>query len=592
MKVIDKIAERNARGERFFSFEYFPPRTEAGVENCFERMDRMARTNPLFCDITWGAGGTTAELTLDMASRMQNEVCVETMMHLTCTNMKVDMIKHALASVKEQGLMNILALRGDPPKGEENWTAAVGGFSCALDLIKYIRQEHGDYFGLACAGYPEAHPDAIGEGGVATAEAYAKDLAYLKEKCDAGAQVIVTQLFYDADVFLQFVDDCRAAGITAEILPGIMPIQTYGGFKRMTGFCKTRVPQSILDALEPIKDNDEAVKAYGVQMGYEMCKKIMDSGKCNGLHMYSLNLERSVIGILERLGMVDTKAPPRALPFRPPTNPNRSDESVRPLFWGNRPKSYMNRTKGWKAYPSSHWNKKGSFEDFKAGGRRYKIDRKEAWGSPSSVEDVGKVFVGFVKGEIRALPWSEDEGLARESDGITARLVELNTRGFLTVNSQPRVNGVDSSTPGVGWGGAGGIVYQRAYLEFFCPRELFERLRAHLDKFPSLSYMATDRSGDFTATNAEGINAVTWGVFPGKEVVQPTVCDFDTFTKVWKDEAFALWRSDWAAVYDEGDAARAVVEGVADSHVLVNIVDNDYVNGDIFAPFSSLFYLP
>ena len=156
MKVIDKIAERNARGERFFSFEYFPPRTEAGVENCFERMDRMARTNPLFCDITWGAGGTTAELTLDMASRMQNEVCVETMMHLTCTNRKVDMIKHALASVKEQGLMNLLAVRGDPPKGEETWTAAVGGFSCALDLIKYIRQEHGDYFGLACAGYPEA----------------------------------------------------------------------------------------------------------------------------------------------------------------------------------------------------------------------------------------------------------------------------------------------------------------------------------------------------------------------------------------------------------------------------------------------------
>lgn len=551
----------------------------------------MARVGPLFCDITWGAGGTTAELTLDMAARMQNEVCVETMMHLTCTNMKVEMIAHALKTAKEAGLTNILALRGDPPKGEDNWTAAVGGFSCGLDLIKYIKQEHGDYFGLACAGYPEAHPDAIGEGGVATAEAYSKDLAYLKQKCDAGAQVIVTQLFYDADVFLKFVDDCRAIGITAEILPGIMPIQTYGGFKRMTGFCKTRVPQSVLDTVEPIKDNDEAIKAYGIHLGYEMCKKILDAGKTQGLHMYSLNLERTAMGILQRLGLVDDRAPPRELPFRPPTNPKRSDESVRPLYWGNRPKSYLDRTKDWKAFPSAHWQHAGSFGEFKAGARRYKVDRKVAWGTPECEEDVAAVFAGFVRGDISALPWSESEGLAVESSAITARLVELNSKGFLTINSQPRVNGVDSATPGVGWGPSGGMVYQRAYLEFFCSKAKFETLKEHLVRHPSMSYMASDRSGELWETNCSGTNAVTWGIFPNCEVAQPTIADPDAF-KVWKDEAFALWESDWAAIYGGSTCSREVITNIASSYVLVNIVDNNFVDGDIFSVFASLFYLP
>lgn len=138
MKVIDKIREisaSNGDDKVVFSFEFFPPKTEEGVENLFERMERMVSHNPTFCDITWGAGGSTADLTLEIANRMQNMVCVETMMHLTCTNMPVDKIDHALDSIKSNGIQNVLALRGDPPHGQDKFVQIQGGFSCALDLV-------------------------------------------------------------------------------------------------------------------------------------------------------------------------------------------------------------------------------------------------------------------------------------------------------------------------------------------------------------------------------------------------------------------------------------------------------------------------
>jgi len=176
MKIVDKINQKIAKGETFFSFEFFPPKTDDGVENLWERMDSMVSLQPMFCDITWGAGGSTADLTLDIASKMQNMICVETMMHLTCTNMPRESLKSALDKVKAEGIQNILALRGDPPKGSSTFEAVEGGFSCALDLVKYIRAEYGDHFGVTVAGYPEAHPDVIKEDPEEQKAAYAADL--------------------------------------------------------------------------------------------------------------------------------------------------------------------------------------------------------------------------------------------------------------------------------------------------------------------------------------------------------------------------------------------------------------------------------
>ncbi|CAA0839299.1 Methylenetetrahydrofolate reductase 2 [Striga hermonthica] len=536
MKVIDKIREASA-GNAVFSFEFFPPKTEDGVDNLFERMDRMAACGPTFCDITWGAGGTTADLTLEIANRMQNMVCVETMMHLTCTNMPIDKIDHALATIKSNGIQNVLALRGDPPHGQDKFVQVDGGFGCALDLVKHIRAKYGDYFGITVAGYPEGHPDVI-QDGVVPPEAYQNELAYLKQKVDAGAEVIVTQLFYDTDIFLRFVNDCRQIGITCPIVPGIMPINNYKGFLRMIGFCKTKIPPEIMAALEPIKDNEEAIRAYGIHLGTEMCKKILASG-IRTLHLYTLNMEKSALAILMNLGLIEESKISRPLPWRRPANVFRVKENVRPIFWANRPKSYISRTIGWDQFPTGRWGDYqnpsfGALSDYQFIRPRAR-DKKigEEWATPlKNVEDISEKFMKFCLGKLRSNPWSELDGLQPETKIINEQLADINLKGFLTINSQPAVNGLKSDSPSFGWGGPGGYVYQKAYLEFFCSLESLNTLVEKCTAFPFLTYMAVNRQGNLISNMKNlDVNAVTWGVFPAKEIIQPTVVDPASFMR-------------------------------------------------------------
>ncbi|KAK4421866.1 Methylenetetrahydrofolate reductase 1 [Sesamum alatum] len=596
MKVIDKIREATAANDNraVFSFEFFPPKTEDGVDNLFERMERMVAHNPTFCDITWGAGGSTADLTLEIANRMQNMVCVETMMHLTCTNMPVEKIDHALVTIKSNGIQNVLALRGDPPHGQDKFVQVEGGFACALDLVKHMRSKYGDYFGITVAGYPEGHPDVIQDGGVAPTEAYENDLAYLKRKVDAGADLIVTQLFYDTDIFLKFVNDCRQIGITCPIVPGIMPINNYKGFIRMTGFCKTKIPPEIMAALEPIKDNEEAVRAYGIHLGTEMCKKIMASG-IRTLHLYTLNMEKSALAILMNLGLIEESKISRPLPWRRPANVFRVKENVRPIFWANRPKSYISRTVGWDQYPHGRWGDSrnasyGALSDYQFLRPRSR-DKKlhEEWAVPlKNVEDIYEKFMKFCLGKLRTSPWTELDGLQPETKIITEQLGNINLKGFLTINSQPAVNGAKSDSPSVGWGGPGGYVYQKAYLEFFCSPEKLNALVDKCKTFPSLTYMAVNKEGTWKSNvNNTDVNAVTWGVFPAKEIIQPTVVDPQSFM-VWKDEAFEIWSRGWAKLYPEDDPSRKLLDEVQSKYYLVSLVDNDYVQGDLFGVFKDI----
>jgi methylenetetrahydrofolate reductase (NADPH) len=599
MKVLEKIREATAAegggegGKVVFSFEFFPPRTEDGVDNLFERMERMVAHNPAFCDITWGAGGSTADLTLEIANRMQNMMCVETMMHLTCTNMPVDKIDHALQTIKSNGIQNVLALRGDPPHGQDKFVQIQDGFACALDLVKHIRSKYGDYFGITVAGYPEGHPDVIqSDGGLATPEAYQSDLAYLKRKVDAGADLIVTQLFYDTDIFLKFLNDCRQIGITCPIVPGIMPINNYKGFIRMTGFCKTKIPPEITAALEPIKDNEEAVRAYGIHLGTEMCKKILANGIKN-LHLYTLNMEKSALAILMNLGLIEEAKISRSLPWRRPTNVFRVKEDVRPIFWANRPKSYISRTIGWEQYPHGRWGDSrnasyGALTDYQFMRPRTR-DKKlhDEWAVPlKNVEDIQERFLKYCLGKLRSSPWSELDGLQPETTIINEQLGSINLKGFLTINSQPSVNGAKSDSTTVGWGGPGGYVYQKAYVEFFCSKEKLNALVEKCKAFPFLTYMAVNKEGSWISNlrSQTDVNAVTWGVFPAKEIIQPTVVDPTSFM-VWKDEAFEIWSRGWAQLYPEGDPSRKLLEQVQSTYFLVNLVENDYVNGDLFAVF-------
>ncbi|KAF9591806.1 hypothetical protein IFM89_007361 [Coptis chinensis] len=594
MKVIEKIREAELENKTLFSFEFFPPKTEDGVDNLFDKMDRMVQHNPSFCDITWGAGGTTADLTLDIANKMQNMICVETMMHLTCTNMPVEKIDHALDAIKGNGIQNVLALRGDPPHGQDKFVQTEGGFACALDLVKHIRAKYGDYFGITVAGYPEAHPEVIESNGVATLESYHNDLAYLKRKVDAGADVIVTQLFYDTDVFLKFVNDCRQMGITCPIVPGIMPINNYKGFLRMTGFCKTRVPPEIMAALDSIKDDEEAVRKYGIYLGTEMCKKILAHG-IKTLHLYTLNMDKSALAILQNLGLIDEAKISRTLPWRRPTNIFRLKEDVRPIFWANRPKSYLSRTIGWDQFPHGRWGDSGNpsygaltdYQFMRPRSRDKKL--KEEWAvSLKSVEDIHDKFMQLCLGKLKSNPWSELDGLQPETKIINEQLGSINLKGFLTINSQPSVNAAKSDSPSVGWGGPGGYVYQKAYVEFFCSQGQLNVLIEKAKTFPSLTYIAVNKEGkSISNVGPNDVNAVTWGVFPAKEILQPTIVDPASFI-VWKDEAFEIWTKGWARLYPEDDSSRTLLEQVQSSYYLVSLVDNDYIKGDLFAVFNEV----
>ena len=267
------------------SFEYFPPKTEAGLQNLHSRIHSMTNMKPAWIDVTFGAGGSTSERTLEICSTAVLKYGVDVMIHLTCTNMKRSDIDAVLSKIHAAGIRNILALRGDPPANAIEWIQCEGGFSHAVDLVRYIRATYGDYFCIGVAGYPEGHTDC---------ESFDTDLMHLKEKVDAGADMVITQLFYDNALFFHFLDKARDIGITCPIVPGVMPIMTFGGFQRMTEMCKTFVPEEVRCALDLIKDNEVEVKKFGVKLASSMCAGLLKSGRVIGVHLYTMNQEESV----------------------------------------------------------------------------------------------------------------------------------------------------------------------------------------------------------------------------------------------------------------------------------------------------------
>ncbi|CAG8460272.1 3024_t:CDS:2 [Paraglomus occultum] len=573
MKVIYKILKAIEEDRPYWSFEYFPPKTQQAVQNLYDRMERMYRLGPEFIDITWNAGGSSSHLTTEITAIAQSVYGLETIMHLTCTNMPREKIDKALKDAKEAGCQNILALRGDPPRGQEQWEACENGFSYAIDLVKYIREEYGDYFGICVAGYCEGHTDNPDKE---------DDLRRLKEKVDAGADFIITQLFFDVDLFLEWVKKCRAIGINCPIIPGIIPIQSYAGFKRIITLCKTIVPQYILEDLEPIKDDDAAVKEYGISLTVKMIKQMYANG-IKGYHFYTMNLERSTRLILENLNFVPPIEKAKPLPWVPSLAAKRKKENVRPIFWRNRTKSYIARTEAWDEFPNGRWGDACSpaFGELGGYGIALKYTRQEAidlWGDPQTLTDIYDLFVQYCNGELQALPWS-DQALAEESSVIKDNLVHINSLGYLTINSQPAVNGVRSDHKVFGWGPKNGYVYQKAYLEFFVSPTKIDALIARIECDPNITYYAVNKQGDLkTNTQSDGPNAVTWGVFPGKEIIQPTIVEAVSFM-AWKDEAFGLW-SEWSRLYEEDSRSAKLISDIAENWHLINIVHNDFHDKD------------
>jgi methylenetetrahydrofolate reductase (NADPH) len=566
MHIREMLAEAERTGNPSFSFEYFPPKTAQGVQNLYDRMERMYNFGPKFVDITWGAGGRIAELTCEMVVQAQTYLGLEACMHLTCTDMGEDKVNDALRKAYKAGCTNILALRGDPPREQEKWEATDGGFQYARDLVAHIRKTYGNHFDIGVAGYPEGCDDNKDEDSL---------LDHLKEKVDMGATFIVTQMFYDADNFIRWVGRVRERGITVPIVPGIMPIATYASFLRRANHMNCKVPEDWMAKLESVKNDDVAVRDIGKTLVAEMCRKILAAG-IRHLHFYTMNLAQATRMVLEELDWLPSPDRPlkQALPWKQSLGFGRRDEDVRPIFWRNRNKSYVARTQDWDEFPNGRWGDSrspafGELDAYGVGLTGSNEQNRKKWGEPTSIKDIANLFVRYLNKEIEYLPWSEAP-VAEEADLIRDDLIELNNRGLITVNSQPAVNGVKSTHPVHGWGPANGYVYQKAYLEMLISPELFPQIKSRIENHPDLTYHAVTKSGSLhTNAQFEGPNAVTWGVFPGKEIVQPTIVERISFL-AWKDEAFQLGM-EWARCYEAGTPSRTILDDVMNTWYLVNI---------------------
>ncbi|KAJ8125311.1 hypothetical protein O1611_g8328 [Lasiodiplodia mahajangana] len=316
-KITDKIAALPADAN-YFSLEFFPPKTAMGFSNLRDRLDRMARAlRPLFVNVTWGAGGSTASKSLELAEICQRELSLTTCLHLTCTNMSRKMIDNALEDAKALGIRNILALRGDPPRAaeyqdanEDPENAIDEGFVWAIDLVKYIKNKYGDYFCIGVATYPEGHADESHPLG----QSLEHDLPYLVDKVLAGADFLMTQLFFDTDVYAKFEQILRehpsGAFKTIPIIPGLMPIQSYQMIKRTTKLSHARIPDRIMARLDAVKKDDEKVKNVGVDILCEIIEQVKEiksrTPGPKGFHFYTLNLEKAVSFIIERTHLISS----------------------------------------------------------------------------------------------------------------------------------------------------------------------------------------------------------------------------------------------------------------------------------------------
>jgi methylenetetrahydrofolate reductase (NADPH) len=285
MKIIDKLSAKTPA----FSFEFFPPKDEAGVDRLFETVARLKAFEPAYVSVTYGAGGSTRRLTVDLVRRIKREVGLEAMAHLTCVGASRAELESVLDQLREGGIDNVLALRGDPPKGETSFVKSAEGFGYASELTEFIASKYD--FCLAGACYPESHPES---------QSLELDLQNIKRKVDAGVQVLVTQLFFDSKSYFSFVARARAAGITVPVIAGIMPITNVSQIKRFTAMCGASIPAPLLARLEAVGTDPAAVQAIGVEHATAQCRELIGGG-VPGIHFYTLNRSPATVEVLERL---------------------------------------------------------------------------------------------------------------------------------------------------------------------------------------------------------------------------------------------------------------------------------------------------
>lgn len=601
---------------------------------------------PLFVTVTWGAGGSTSTRSLELAEICQRQLGLTTCLHLTCTNMSKHFIDEALREAKELGIQNILALRGDPPRGAEYRTdeleyEGAEEFVWAADLVRYIRKQYGGYFCIGVAGYPEGHSDESNP----IDQDPKRDMPHLVEKVRAGGDFIMTQLFYDAEAFLSYEKLVREwdNGVLGNIpiVPGLMPIQSYQVLKRVTKLSHASLPPDILDKVERVKGDDESVKRVGVNILSSIVEQVKQQPSFNrrGFHFYTLNLEKVVSFILERCNLIPvlnpefdftsaiddsdpspltngvSHSPPNdarrpSSPHNRMTSDSRSTSTLEPLSRATtlaitHGVGSLGREATWDDYPNGRFGdaRSPAFGEIDGYGPSLHLSpagARRKWGEPSSRASISALFVAHLRGDLDALPWSEGAGapLSLETRIIEPQLVALiERRGWWSVASQPAANGVSSADPVFGWGPRGGFVFQKAFVEFWIPaREWRDVLRPYLlrsDVAPKVSWYAAanpqratappapaasldeDAPPEFESSSpASAVDSVTWGSFPGKEIVTPTLIEEISF-RAWADEAFGIWR-EWEQCYPPASVSREVIGGCAEDMWLVNVIGQAY----------------
>jgi methylenetetrahydrofolate reductase (NADPH) len=272
-----------------FSFEFFPPRTDEGLQNLERALRELREDEPNFVSVTYGAGGSTRDRTIDITKRIKRDFGLEAMAHFTCVGATVEQLRDILDQMRDAGIENVLALRGDPPQGETEWKPTPGGLLYSTELAQLISDNYDFSVGAAC--FPEVHPEAPDMD---------HDIRFLKRKIESGARFLITQLFFDNEFYFDFVEQARAAGVTVPIIPGIMPVTNFKQIKRFTEMCGASIPPDFERELAARADDPAAVSEVGVAYATLQCADLLARG-APGIHFYTLNKSPATRAILAAL---------------------------------------------------------------------------------------------------------------------------------------------------------------------------------------------------------------------------------------------------------------------------------------------------
>jgi len=288
---MNKITNIFNQKEKTFSFELFPPKTEQGYQNLLVTIDQLCALKPDFISCTYGAGGGNRDKTFDIVQLLQEKHHTVGLAHLTCVLNTKEEIKNILTDAQSRGIQNILALRGDPPVDNPDWQPDEDNFKYSSELCAFIRNNFDDYFSIGVAGFPEGHllcPDRD------------KDAEYLKMKTDSGADFVMTQLFFNNQDYFDYVERLRNLGVSARVIPGILPITNYQGLLKFTALCGATVTDEVKQIFEPIQEDKEAVLNAGIEFAVRQCQDLLKGG-APGLHFYTLNKISPVDKILTQI---------------------------------------------------------------------------------------------------------------------------------------------------------------------------------------------------------------------------------------------------------------------------------------------------